>query len=217
MKPIAVLFDMDGVIFDSEKLSYSLTKEILSEFGHSLTFELYSKTIGVSERECATLFSNAFSPVDGQFDVLNKLYSRYKQALCEGKLEIKLGLIELLNYLDIHGIKKAVASSNVEEIVRCSLDNAGIRSRFDTIVHAGDVKNAKPSPEIYQEAMRRLGVTPKDCFALEDSPSGVQSAYSAGVPVILIPDMLPPTVATQALCVLECENLFDVITYLNKI
>lgn len=217
MKPKAVLFDMDGVIVDSERLSYDLVTEILFELGYRLSLDLYSKTIGISEQNGAKLYSDAFPYVDGQTDVLDKLYALYPQAIRDGRLKAKPGMLKLLDYLDKNGIKKAVASSNVAEIVFGCLDAIGVKDRFDTIVCAEDVENVKPSPELYQEAMRRLEVTPGDCLVLEDSQPGVQAAHSAGVPVIVIPDMLASTETTRALCMFECKSLFDVIEYLQKL
>jgi hypothetical protein len=122
---------------------------------------------------------------------------------------------EVLDYLDRENLPRALATSSSRDKALHHLDAAGIAERFDTIVTRDDVARGKPFPDLYEQAARRLRLPPRHCLALEDSYNGVRAAASAGVPVIMVPDLLPPTAEMQQLCVAVLHDLHAVLVWLR--
>ena len=209
-----ILFDIDGLMVDSEKLTFTLIREILREHGFDLSLDFYRKTIGRNQKIGAQLFTDAFPGIDGQRDVYDVFEGRYEGAVREGRLEPKPGLFELLDELDRRNIRRAVASSNVERVVMANLKSIGVFSRLDAIVYDGLVQRVKPFPDLFVKAAELLGAQPEECLVLEDSTAGVQAARAAGIPVIVIPDLIPPTEETLKICLARMDSLLDVRNFL---
>ena len=209
-----IIFDMDGLMIDSEKLSFDIIKSILHEHGYNLSLEFYAKTIGVSREHSEQLFTQSFPGIDGKRDVYGAFFERYFKAVEDGKLAAKPGLIQLLNELDKRGIKRAVASSNDKSIVEASLKSIGVYNRIDAIVYSELVERVKPFPDLFLKAAKTLGGKPEECLILEDSQAGVEAALSAHIPVIIIPDMIPPSEAMLKGCLRRYDSLYDVIEYI---
>lgn len=214
MQTKCIIFDMDGLMIDSEKLSYSIIKSIIAEQGHDVSLDLYAQTIGVCRGKAEKLYSNTFPGVDGK-QVFQMYFPRYFNALKTGHLEAKPGLIPLLQELDRRGIRRAVASSNDKAIVEASLKNIGVYDRMDAHVYAEMVERVKPSPDLFLKAAALLGVKPEECLVLEDSKAGVEAAVAANIPVILIPDMIPPTEHMLKVVLRKYDTLYDVIDYIK--
>lgn len=214
MQTKCIIFDMDGLMIDSEKLSYSIIKSIIAEHGHNLSLDLYAKTIGVCREKAEELFSRTFPGIDGK-SVYEAYFPRYDNALKDGQLEVKPGLFPLLQELDRRGIRRAVASSNDKAIVEASLKNIGVYDRMDAHVYAEMVERVKPSPDLFLKAAALLGVKPEECLVLEDSKAGVEAAVAANIPVILIPDMIPPTEHMLKVVLRKYDTLYDVIDYIK--
>lgn len=210
-----IIFDMDGLMIDSEKLSFNIIKSILQEHGHDLSLDFYAKTIGVSRELSEQLFTQSFPGIDGRRDVYEVFFQRYFNALIAGQLEEKPGLYQLLNELDKRGIKRAVASSNDKSIVEASLKCIGVYNRMDALVYSESVERVKPFPDLFLKAAKLLGGKPEECLILEDSQAGVEAALSANMPVILIPDMIPPTEKMLKACLHRYDSLYDVIEYIK--
>lgn len=214
MQTKCIIFDMDGLMIDSEKLSFNIIKTILGEQGHNLSRDLYAKTIGVCREGSEELLSRTFPGLDGKW-VYEVYFLRYFKALNEGKLETKPGLFSLLQELDKRGIRRAVASSNDQPIVEASLKNIGVYDRMDAYIYAEMVERVKPFPDLFLKAAEILGVKPKECLVLEDSQAGVEAAVAANIPVILIPDMIAPTDPMLKAAVKKYDTLYGVIEYIK--
>lgn len=214
MQTRCILFDVDGLMVDSEKLSFTIIKEILQEHGYEMSLDFYIKLIGISQQTGAQLISETFPGVNGMTDVFSVFEERYKEAVKKGCLKLKPGLCELLDELDQRNIPRAVASSNVEEVVKTNLESANVLHRIDAVVYDGMVKHVKPYPDLFLKAAELLGAKPGECLVLEDSTAGIQAAYSAGIPAIVIPDLIQPTEETLKMCIGRMESLFDVIKYI---
>ena len=209
-----ILFDIDGLMVDSEKLTFTLIREILREHGFDLSLDFYRKTIGRNQKIGAQLFTDAFPGIDGQRDVYDVFEGRYEASVREGRLEPKPGLFELLDELDRRNIRRAVASSNVERVVMANLKSIGVLSRLDAIVYDGLVQRVKPFPDLFLKAAELLDAQPEECLVLEDSTAGVQAACAAHIPVIVIPDLIPPTEETLKICLARMDSLLDVRDYI---
>ena len=188
----AVIFDLDGLLADTEIISLKVYQELLRDFGIPFTEETYSRDYsGHREEENVQRFLNTYD-LPWNFDqTLAKVYELEAQILAKG-VNLKKGAKNLLTYLQREGIPIALATSSVESRARMILDSNGILSLFDYLVFAKDVKRSKPYPDIFLKACSDLNVLPENCLVLEDSEAGIEAASRAGIPVICIPDLKIP-------------------------
>ena len=188
----AVIFDLDGLIADTEIISLKVYQELLEDFGIPFTEETYSREYsGHREEENVQRFLDTYD-LPWNFDqTLEKVYELEARILAKG-VNLKKGAKNLLAFLQREGIPIALATSSVESRARMILDSNGILSLFDHLVFAKDVKRSKPYPDIFLKACSYLNVLPENCLVLEDSEAGIEAAYRAGIPVICIPDLKMP-------------------------
>lgn len=188
----AVIFDLDGLLADTEIISLKVYQELLEDFGIPFTEETYSREYsGHREEENVQRFLDTYD-LPWNFDqTLEKVYELEAKILAKG-VNLKKGAKNLLAFLQREGIPIALATSSVESRARMILDSNGIMSLFDHLVFAKDVKRSKPSPDIFLKACSNLNVLPENCLVLEDSEAGIEAAYRAGIPVICIPDLKIP-------------------------
>ena len=188
----AVIFDLDGLLADTEIISLKVYQELLKDFGIPFTEETYSREYsGHREEENVQRFLDTYD-LPWNFDqTLEKVYELEARILVKG-VNLKKGAKNLLAFLQREGIPIALATSSVESRARMILDSNGILSLFDHLVFAKDVKRSKPFPDIFLKACSDLNILPENCLVLEDSEAGIEAAYSAGIPVICIPDLKMP-------------------------
>ena len=188
----AVIFDLDGLLADTEIISLKVYQELLKDFGILFTEETYSREYsGHREEENVQRFLDTYD-LPWNFDqTLEKVYELEARILVKG-VNLKKGAKNLLAFLQREGIPIALATSSVESRARMILDSNGILSLFDHLVFAKDVKRSKPYPDIFLKACSILNVLPENCLVLEDSEAGIEAAYRAGIPVICIPDLKMP-------------------------
>jgi HAD superfamily hydrolase (TIGR01509 family) len=205
----AVVFDMDGLIFDTEALYRDATMAAAADGGHDIPLPFYLSTIGTPIEATRMAFRERFGK---QFD-LDVFWTTAKKLfyeMTESQLRIKTGVVELLDLLDCARLPRAIATSSRHEDAQHHLAAHGLLDRFHTIVARGDYPRGKPNPDPFLKAAERLGVAPEFCVALEDSHNGVRSASGAGMMTIMVPDLLPPTREMAALCVCIVEDLHEV-------
>ena len=188
----AVIFDLDGLLADTEIISLKVYQELLKDFGIPFTEETYSRDYsGHREEENVQRFLDTYD-LPWNFDqTLDKVYELEAQILAKG-VNLKKDAKNLLTYLQKEGVPIALATSSVESRARMILDSNGILSLFDHLVFAKDVKRSKPYPDIFLKACSDLNVLPENCLVLEDSEAGIEAASRAGIPVICIPDLKIP-------------------------
>jgi HAD superfamily hydrolase (TIGR01509 family) len=208
-RPSAVIFDMDGLLFDTEALWQEALLSAAAEGGREIPDEVYNKSIGVRRSQCGGLFLAHFGE-DFLFDDFHANWRRHFWLIAENRLALKPGAPELLETLDRFGVPRAIATSSSRTTVERHLASHGLMDRFDQIVCRGDYENGKPAPDPFLKAAERLGVEPRSCLALEDSHVGVRSASAAGMMTVMVPDLLEPTEALRALCVLVARDLHQV-------
>ena len=216
MNPKAVLFDMDGVIFDSEKAVIECWKILAPEAGIPNIEEFCRRALGINSQATRELF---FSMYGDKFPY-EELNIRKRELFIErfdaGLIAIKPGVVELLTFLRQKGIKTSIASSTSTPSVTRELKMAGLYELFDEVVCGDMIKHSKPAPDIWLEAMKRLGVESADSIAIEDSFNGVKSAKAAGIYTIMVPDLVQPDEEIRNLADEVLPSLNEVLDKLSK-
>lgn len=204
----AVVFDMDGLLIDTERHVREATLGAALDVGRPMEDDFYAGIIGTPWPETFAMLTDYFGGQDG-FDRFRAHFVPRMEALRQG-VEMMAGVVELLDRLDALGLPKAVATSTGREKADEHLRHVGIHHRFDAIVTRDDVTRGKPHPEPYLTAARLLGVDPAHCLALEDSHNGIRSAHGAGMMAVMVPDLLPATDEMRTLALHVAENLHQV-------
>lgn len=212
-----VIFDMDGLLLDTEKLLVRFWQEAARESGFDMTREI-ALNIRSMHRSFAIPYLK--SVLGDDFDYL-KIRSRrmelMNEHLAKHGLELKKGAKTLLTYLNENKIPAAVATATDYERAEKYLKETGIFGYFDKIICATMVKVGKPKPDIYIYAASELGLEPSECAALEDSPNGVKSAAAAGCKTIMVPDLTEPDEELSRIIAAKAGSLDEVIGILEKI
>ncbi|MDB5890866.1 MAG: phosphatase [Polaromonas sp.] len=206
----AVIFDMDGLLLNTEALARQALQLAGDEVGVPLTEAFCASLIGVPVDSCRQLLFEAYGP-HAPADALFAASTRHLKAQIDaGMMMLKPGALELLAYLDEQAIPRAVATSSVREKALHHLERAGIADRFDAILTRSDVPRGKPYPDLYLAAAQALGTAPANCLALEDSYNGVRAAHAADIAVIMVPDLLPATPEMHIKCLAVYPDLHGV-------
>ncbi len=199
MNKKAVIFDMDGVIFDSERLYMECCKEAAEIFGADNIESVVISCIGVNLEKTLRIYREAYGkdfPLD---DFWHETTSRFRKKTHGGLLPVKDGAKEILELLKKNNIPLAIASSTKVGMVCDELKAAGLFDYFDIIVGGDMVSKSKPDPEIFLFAAQKLGYEASDCIIIEDSFNGVRAAHASGAYVIMVPDLVMPDDQIKAL------------------
>ncbi len=188
MKIKGVIFDMDGLILDTEKLYQRFWREASKECGYNMPQEIALKLRSLDKNLARELLRDFFGKgysYEKVKEIRVKLMAEYVD---RNGVEAKEGVRELVEYLKENGYKIAIATATNYERANQHLTLAGVRDCFNNIICASDLEHGKPFPDVYIYACRELGLKPEECIALEDSPNGIKAAYNAGCVPILVPD-----------------------------
>ena len=211
----AVLFDMDGVIFDSERAVLAVWRELAAEQGLEKIEEVFLRCVGTNKARTEEIFRAAYPALDfARFD--GEARRRFRSRWSGGRLPQKPGVRELLRSLREKGVPLALASSTETAVVRQELDEAGLLGFFDAVIGGDRVTRSKPDPEIFLRAAASLGAEPARCFVIEDSFNGVRAAAAAGMRPLMVPDLLPPDEEMRRLAEAILPDLYAVGAYLEK-
>ncbi|HZK70609.1 MAG TPA: HAD family phosphatase [Clostridia bacterium] len=211
-----IIFDMDGLMFDTERLVIKAWDFAGKQMGYSITKDIVIKTLGLNTENTRRVF---IEHLGNNFDfyVIRKIRVDYMtDYIDKNGIPIKTGLIELLDFLKSNHYKMTVATSTEKEKTEYYFKKANISYYFDDIVCGDMIERGKPEPDIYLKASKIIGVAPNECLALEDSPIGILSAYRAGMKPVMIPDLVMPNEETNKLLYAKLPTLFDVIELLNN-
>ncbi|MBB3945006.1 beta-phosphoglucomutase-like phosphatase (HAD superfamily) [Rhizobium skierniewicense] len=215
-RPKAIIFDMDGVLIESEKHYRDSFLAASDEGGHGMSVEVYQRVCG-SPWDTITATIREDYGDDFPMSDFRDAWLRHLAIQMADGVALKAGVFEILDLLDTLGLPRAIATSSGHDSVNRHLGPFGILKRFDHILARGDYAEPKPSPLPYLTAAARLGVAPEDCLTIEDSYHGVQSAWSAGTQTVMVPDVAPATDTMREKCVAICDSLFDVATLLKSV
>ncbi len=213
----AVVFDMDGIIFDSERLVIDCWKVVAEKYAIPDIEEACNECLGVNGVETKEKFLNRYGqdfPYDAYKSEMSKIYHDNYDG---GRLPMKIGVVELLQYIKECKLKVALASSTRSEVVTQQLRDAGILKYFQVIVGGDMVTRSKPQPDIFLKACEELGVAPEESFAIEDSYNGIRAAAAGHLRPLMVPDLMPPTEEMRSLSEGICDTLLDVKGYLKEI
>ena len=210
MRLRAVIFDMDGVLIDSETASHDILQAAGPRLGAPLSDELLERLTGLNETECIALLRREAPGLDAP-RLLREHRAEIVAAAKAGRIPLKPGVADLLDVLDEHRVPRAVASSSSRETVETQLNAHGLLPRFDCLVCGDMIRQSKPAPDIFLLAGRLLGAAPADCLVLEDSPNGLKAGRAAGMRTCMVPDRIPLTPALAPFADDVRGSLFDVI------
>lgn len=212
-----IIFDMDGLLFDTESIYCEANLVVADKYDIPFTKDTYARFIGISDEEVWAELHKMYAD-HGEETVqkfIDESWGMAHDRFKTGEVDLKPGVHELLAYLEKKEIPRVLASSNVRPVIEILLEHAGIRDKFSDIISAEDVKFAKPDPEIFVIAAERLGMSGADCLVLEDSKNGILAAEGAGVPVVMVPDIVPPTAELREKTEAVFTSLHDVIEFLE--
>lgn len=211
----AVIFDMDGVIVDTEKLLVKYWCQAANEMGFPMTREHALNLRSLSSRYAEPYLKGLFGDVFNYRKVRARRIELMEDDIDKNGVQIKPGLEELMNYLKENGYKIAVATATDFDRAVPYLQKAKVYGKLDAVCCGPQVEHGKPDPDIYLFAAQKLGVEPWECLAIEDSPNGIKSAYSAGMYTVMIPDLTQPDRELQSMIYMKCEDLISVIGVLE--
>ena len=215
-RPIrGVLFDMDGLVLDSERLYTRFWMEALRAKGYAVTLEQALQLRSLNREAGQAKLEELFGP-GISFQEVRALRIELMDVYIEAHgIAPKPGIFELLAHLKVNGILCAITSSSPMENIHRHLSENGLLHSFDKLCSGYEVPNGKPAPDIYLYGAAQLGLRAEDCLALEDSPAGIESAYRAGCLPVMIPDQDQPGERTLPMLYAKADSLEDVIELLK--
>lgn len=213
----AVIFDMDGVIFDSERAILREWQALAKKYNIDDIEVPYYKCIGVNAKRTREIFYEHYGN-KYDYDVFAGETSRsFHSKYDGGKLPIKVGAVNLLKYLKEKGVKVALASSTRVASVNLQIGDAGLSEYFDVIIGGDMIEKSKPAPDIFLKAAEELGVEPACAYVIEDSYNGIRAAKRAGMIPIMVPDLLGPDEEMRELAAFIFEDLDKVREYFDSL
>ncbi|MDL2225637.1 HAD family phosphatase [Eubacteriales bacterium OttesenSCG-928-M02] len=208
-----VIFDMDGLMFDTERLNQMIYLQTYQEKGYPMTEAVFNKTIGEGREGTFRVFSEAFG-AEFTTDTYRTIQAEIKERTLayakERPIPKMKGLDEILDYLRNKGYRMGVCTTSATDHAKAFLTNTDKLAYFAAVVGGDMVERSKPFPDLYLKALEALGVSAGQCIALEDSNNGVLSADGAGIRVIMIPDILPPIKKVTETYYTKVDSLLDV-------
>ncbi len=214
-KITAVVFDMDGVLFDTERICMEAWREIAAEKDIENIEKAVLGCVGLNRTDTRAFFEREYG-ADFDYDTYHDACSaRFHEKIERFGLPMKPGVMEILTFLKNNGYKIGLASSTSRHGVLGHVNRAGIADFFEVIVGGDMVEHSKPKPDIYLLACEQLGVKPENAIAIEDSPNGIRSAHGAGLKAVMVPDMIAPTPEIEVLLYKKYDSLLDVRNFLE--
>ena len=210
-----VLFDMDGLVLDTEKLYSRFWMEACHFYGFPMTYEQSLEMRAANSRVGAANLLRFFGPAADYKTIRTKRVELMDAFVEKEGVEPKPGVFQLMDYLEERGIPAAIASSSPADRIKLHLSSLGLYHRFAAICSGYEVPWGKPAPDIYLHGAASLGLSPEECLALEDAPLGIESAYWANCIPVMIPDQAPPDEQTKAMLYAKADSLLDIIELLK--
>ena len=211
-----VLFDMDGVVFDTEKAYLNTWTKVCASYGYDLKRDTYISVMGTGRENTINTFKNALGcdiPMEDMYKDKDKMI---KEIVESGQVPVKSGAEEILTWLRKNNIKTALATSAKRWRAETQLEMSGIKNLFDAVVCGDDITNLKPDPEIFLKAGEKIGLNPDECIVIEDSPAGIQAAYNAGMYGIHVEDLKEADDTIKKYSKVNFKNLMEIKEYIDK-
>ena len=210
----AVLFDMDGLVFDSERIMFNAYQSYCGVNHLPCDFTIYSLLLGKTSTEGRRILGNATNgAID--YDQFIAYATTYKNRVVASQgLPVKNGFYQLISYMERHHLRKGLVSSSDQAVVQTNLESTSLFNLFDVVISGDQVSVSKPAPDIYLRAALLLGLQSEDCLVLEDSENGIKAGVNAHMDVICIPDLVNHPQSVLNLCKAVVPSLDQVIRYL---
>ncbi|MEE3419829.1 MAG: HAD family phosphatase [Lachnospiraceae bacterium] len=209
MKQTGMIFDMDGILFDTERLYQETWHEIADEMGVTLPEDWVKKISGTTGELMLRTLEKYYHVSDGA--VVRIACRQRMHDKLEKDVPVKKGVPEILARMKEEGKKIAIASSSNPEQIRSNLRISGLAGFFDGIVSGEEVEHGKPEPDIFLLAGKKLGCPSSDCVVFEDSMNGVLAGHAAGMSVCMIPDLVQPTEEICKKCTWIYHDFYEVL------
>ena len=210
----AVIFDLDGLMIDSERVTYEEYCRKLEQLEYHFDENMYRRCLGKNKQSVYQVFIDHYGEDFPITEVWNDVHVSLDHRL-QQSVPLKTGIFELLTFLKENGYKTIVATSSSRARADMILQAANIRHYFDDTICGDEVKNGKPNPEIFLTACEKLGITPEEALVLEDSEAGITAAHAGNIDVICVPDMKYPEEEFAAKTLKIVDSLLDVIEHLK--
>lgn len=210
----AILLDMDGLLVDSERITFGMWVEIFQRHGHKLDLDHYVQLCGKNEEAVIEALDAMYPGLSLHEHIWPEWDGKYEILAPNGGVPLKKGALQLMDYCDEHRIKMAICSSNLEHWVTAILNGDGVYDRFWPVLDGSCVGRSKPAPDLFLRAAELLKLEPHECLVMEDSNSGITAGHRAGMDVLCVPDLMPPTADCMKMCTYICDDLAQAIQYL---
>ena len=208
------IFDHDGLMFDTEKIWQANWKKIADEMGVILPESFKKEICGSSGQRMLDVIQKYYGVADG-----TTIRDRVRQGVFDDEakhLDMKEGLLDILELFKKNGVKMAVASSSGKEMLNRNLKNGGVDQYFDAVVSGQEVEHGKPSPDIFLLAAERIGIPANECYVFEDAFNGVQAGYASGARTIMVPDLIQPDEAIRKKAFAVCKTLKEAAEQIER-
>jgi HAD superfamily hydrolase (TIGR01509 family) len=215
-RPAGVVFDMDGLLLDSERLAREAFDAACRIVGVRVDAEVYARCIGSNRAATARILTAALASEAAYAELDRHWEERYHARISTAAVALKPGALELLEALEGYGIPRGLATSTSRPRTTLKLERADVISFFSCLICGGETERGKPHPDPYLAAVTALGTLPDATWALEDSENGVRAAHAAGLQVFQIPDLVVPSEALRGLGHRVAPDLFEVLDELHR-
>ncbi|MBO4514638.1 MAG: HAD family phosphatase [Lachnospiraceae bacterium] len=212
----AVVFDMDGVLFDTERVCMESWVTVAERHGMQGMREVFPLCIGRNMADDERIIKEHYGEDFDYAGYRKETSKEFWEIIEKNGLPQKKGVKELLSFLAADGWRIGLASSTKRASILSLLESAGIREYFSYIIGGEEIEHSKPEPEIYLKACEGLGAKPEETIAIEDSYNGIRSASRAGMIPVMVPDMLPPTPEMEQLSCVILSDLLEVLTWIKE-
>ncbi len=206
----AVIFDMDGLLLDTEQMAWKSWKLACRDFGIDMRDEIFVQLLGRNVKDDEQILKAAYGPDFPFREVYDRRLQYMWQLVEQNGIPLKEGVREVLDYLVATQTPRAVATSTSRERALQKMALTGIRDYFPVVVAGDEIPRGKPHPDIFLVTAEKLGTAPEHCIVLEDSEAGIQAAHAAGMLPILVPDLKPPSEEVKRLAYRVCSSLKEV-------